>query len=310
MAYRLFGIAVLLFASTASAARIAVVVEGGDERAGEIGGALRAKLATGADQVVDGPAGAALEDGALAPLRAKLDVARVVVATVQRQGKDRFLVVVRAADESGIARRYGEATGATLVDAVVSTAASLPALPAPPTPAAAAPTATATASTTATTASAATATATAEEAPAPADVAPAPPPPSTSSSSAPPSHRRKHEYGLLIGGIVAFLVPWLATVGFAAHYLDYNPNAARLGFIPVAGPFLGRQKINDKDLHDGYDVGLTVDGAIQIVGTSVLVAGILYAAIGVPARSERAGTWRPLFAAGPGGAQLGAQVSW
>ncbi|MCU1278024.1 MAG: hypothetical protein JWM53_1570, partial [bacterium] len=115
-----------------------------------------------------------------------------------------------------------------------------------------------------------------------------------------------------IGGIVAFLVPWLATVGFAAHYLDYNPNAARVGFAPIVGPFLGKQKINDKDLNDGYAVGLTVDGVIQILGTSVLVAGILYAAIGVPARADRAAVlkWRPLFAAGPGGAQLGAQVSW
>lgn len=148
-------------------------------------------------------------------------------------------------------------------------------------------------------------------APPPAEVAPLPAPSHTPSSSA-PANRRKHEYGLLIGGLVAFFVPWLATVGFAAHYLDYNPNASRVGFAPIAGPFLARRKINDKDLSDGYDIGLTVDGAIQIVGASVLVAGILYAAIGVPERHQRAqrSTWRPLFAVGRGGAQLGAMVSW
>lgn len=300
--------ATLLLASTASAARVAVLVEGAGDRSPELATALRAHVVGPGDEAVDAAApDALLDDASLARLRDKLGATRVVIATVQRQGKDHFLVTVRAADAGGIARRFGDASGATLVDVVVAKAADLPPLATPPPPAAAAPATTpptdATASSDTTTGAAPAADA--EAAP------PAPKPPASDSPTG--SHRRKHEYGLLIGGIVAFLVPWLATVGFAAHYLDYNPNAARLGFAPIVGPFLAKRKINDKDLGDGYDVGLTVDGAIQIVGTSVLIAGILYAAIGVPARGDRtaaAPTWRPLLAAGPGGAQLGAQVSW
>jgi len=305
MGCRVVFAATLLFASTAWAARVAVVVEGAGERSAELATALRAKVVGPGDEAVDATADGLLDDAALSKLRDKCGATRVVVATVQRQGKDRYMVTLRAADEGGIARRYGEATGSTLVDVVVAKAADLPPLAAPAPAVAAAPAA----------APAPTADAAASAAPAAAEVAaaptPAPAPPASTTST---KQRRKHEYGLLIGGVVAFLVPWLATVGFAAHYLDYNPNAARLGFAPIVGPLLAKRKINDKDLGDGYDVGLTVDGAIQIVGTSVLIAGILYAAIGVPAKaSDRAAAqqrWRPLVAAGPGGAQLGAEVTW
>jgi hypothetical protein len=81
----------------------------------------------------------------------------------------------------------------------------------------------------------------------------------------------------------------------------------------MVGPLLAKQHINDKDLKDGYDVGLTVDGAVQIVAAAVLVAGIVYAAIGTPVRGERAEApprWRPLFAAGPSGGALGLEVTW
>jgi hypothetical protein len=307
MSCKLVAVATLLVASSASAARIAVVVESAGDRSGEVATALKARVVGTGDEAVEAPAAdVLLDDAALTQLRDKLGAARVVVATVQRQGKDRWLVSLRAADAGGIARRFGEATGATLVEVVVAKAGDLPPLapPAPPA-AAAAPAAGAPAAADTTPAAAATPTAAADSEAPPAAAPPASPTPSD-------SHRRKHEYGLLIGGIVAFLVPWLATVGFAAHYLDYNPNAARLGFAPLVGPLLAKQKINDKDLGDGYDVGLSVDGAIEIIGTTVLIAGILYAAIGVPAKSEHAALskWRPLVAAGPRGGQLGAEVSW
>ena len=311
MSYRVVALTLVLCASEAWAAKVAVVVEGGGERAGEIEKGLRGRVVGADDALVE--AGAHVDD--VAAWRDKLGVDRLVVATVQRQGKDRYLVTVRAVDASGVTRRFGEARGETLVEVAVRTAGELPPLPAPAPPANTATPATpgtpamgAAATTPATGAASQTPAATTET-PAAADAEPTPTKPPASES--PPSRRRKHEYGLLIGGVVAFVVPWLATVGFAAHYLDYNANASRVGFAPIAGPFLARRKISDKDLSDGYDVGLTVDGAIQIVGTSVLIAGILYAAIGVPAgKHDRAARWRPLFAGGPGGAQLGAQVTW
>lgn len=298
MAYRALA-TLLLLASTASAAKVSLVVEGAGDRAAEVAAALRKQLTTGGHELVEpGVVQPALDDAAAARLREKLDVARLVVATVQRQGKDRFLVTVRAVDAAGVQRRFGEGGSDTLVDAVLKAAADLPPLPAPkPAPVAAAPE---------TPPAPATATARSEEAPPPALVEP----PKSTGSSEPARHRRKHEYGLLIGGIVAFVVPWIATVGLAAHYTDYNNNAARLGYIPVAGPLLARREINDKDLKDGYDVGLTVDGAVQIIAASVLVAGILYCAIGVPRGASERASVRPLFGVARSGAQLGAEVTW
>lgn len=299
----LVGAAALLAASGASAARLAVLVDAPADRAPGLTSALRTRLAGAGNELVDaGAGGAALDDAALSALRGKLGVARVVAATVQQQGKDRYLVTVRAVDAGAVARRYGEATGDSLADVVVEVAGALPP------PVAAAP---ASAPSTATPAGE---TAAAGDAGAPVSdgVEPAPiATPHASSGDASP-RRRKHEYGLLIGGIVAFCVPWIATMGLAGNYLSYNPNAARLGFIPMVGPLLAKQKINDKDLKDGYDVGLTVDGAVQIVAASVLVAGILYAAIGVPAHGDRAELprWHPLVAVGPGGGSLGAEVTW
>jgi hypothetical protein len=295
MAYRFVAAAVLFVASTASAAKISVVVEGAGDRTGELAAALRKQLTAGGDELVDAGATATLlDDGAAAQLREKLDVARLMVATVQRQGKDRFLVTVRAADASGLQRRFGDASSDTLVDVVLKAAADLPPLPSP---AVAAPTVT-------TPAPAAAETPKTDEAPPPAQVEPA------KSSPSPSTKYRKHEYGMLIGGIVAFFVPWIATIGLAAHYTGYNANAARLGYIPVAGPYLARRKINDKDLNDGYDAGLTVDGVVQTIAASVLIAGILYCAIGVPTREAPRASVRPLFGLGRSGAQLGAEVRW
>lgn len=316
---------VVSLASTASAARLAALVDAPAAQADALGAAVKKQLAAGGATLVDAAApDRALDDGALTALRHTLDVARVVAVRVQRQGKRQFLVEVRAADGDGVAHRFAAADADTLVDTVVKTVAALP----PPAVTATLASAGATPATAATTPAAATSapsTTTPSTTPAttpPADASPpdaAPPPaaaepaplPAPASSATPPPAHRKREYGLLIGGIVAFFVPWIATMGLAGNYLSYNPNAARLGFIPIAGPFLARREINDKDLKDGYDVGLTVDGAVQIVGASLLVAGILYAAIGVPARESRAAArWRPLVAAGPGVAALGAEVRW
>jgi hypothetical protein len=93
--------------------------------------------------------------------------------------------------------------------------------------------------------------------------------------------------------------------------MDYNPNAARLGFAPVLGPFLARTHINDKDLRDGYDVGLNVDGAIQILAFSVLVAGVLYAAIGIPEKPKKTqASFTPRIGVGLHNASVGAAVNW
>src|SRR5438874_12800745 len=92
MGYRVVALAMLCFASEAWAAKVAVVVEGGGERAGEIEKALRGRVVGTEDALVE--AGAAVGDAAA--WREKLGVDRLVVATVQRQGKDRYLVSVRA----------------------------------------------------------------------------------------------------------------------------------------------------------------------------------------------------------------------
>jgi hypothetical protein len=298
------GAALLLWAPAATAARLAVVVDAPAARADEITTAVRTRVGAGGNELVDAGAGGALDDAALAALRGKLEVARVVAASVQQQGKDHYLITVRAADATGITRRFGEASGDGLGDAVAKVAAELPPLltptPAPPpTPTPAAATADAPATTEATT-------------PASGSAEPQalPAPHASGDASSPP--KRKREYGLLVGGIVAFFVPWIATMGLAGNYLAYNANAARLGFVPMVGPLLAKQHINDKDLKDGYDVGLTVDGAVQIIAAGVLVAGILYAAIGMPAHGEHAELprWHPLFAAGRSGGALGAEVTW
>jgi hypothetical protein len=302
----LVGAALLLWAPAATAARLAVVVDAPAARSDDITTAVRTRVGAGGNELVDARAGGALDDAALAALRGKLDVARVVAASVQQQGKDHYLITVRAADAAGITRRFGEASGDGLADAVAKVAAELPPL-ATPTPA---PTPTPTPTPAAATADApATAEAT-TPASGSAEPQALPAPHASGDASSPP--KRKREYGLLVGGIVAFFVPWIATMGLAGNYLSYNPNAARLGFVPMVGPLLAKQHINDKDLKNGYDVGLTVDGAVQIIAAGVLVAGILYAAIGMPARGEHAELprWRPLFAAGPGGGALGAEVTW
>jgi hypothetical protein len=333
MAYRLIALS-LLCASTASAAKLSAVVEGGSLKArAEIASALRNNLGTGGNEyVVPGTVAPPFDDAGLANLRRQLEVARLICVTIRRPTKkSRYDVTVRAVDDSGVTTRAGTSSRAKLVSTTLALIGELPPMPAPavevapppppppptpppkptppvvvvpPPPPTPAPSPK----------PPVVVTPPAEPAPPAAEVTPAPAP-TPLSSSTPPPKKRKHEYGLLIGGLVAFLVPWLATVGLAANYLDYNPNAARLGFIPVAGPLLARQKISDKDLKDGYDVGLAVDGAIQIVGATVLVAGILYAAIGVPARPrEHAAAEpvrvRPLFAAGASSAQLGAEVTW
>jgi len=144
-------------------------------------------------------------------------------------------------------------------------------------------------------------------------VAPPPPAPPPPPPEAPVMYKKKHPVGLLVGGLVAFLLPYIATVAVAATFEDYNKNAARLGYIPVAGPLLARQHINDKDLRDGYDGGLIADGVVQIITANILVAGIIYCAVGekqMVLDKKKASTWRPLVNAGPSGANMGMEVRW
>jgi hypothetical protein len=91
----------------------------------------------------------------------------------------------------------------------------------------------------------------------------------------------------LVGGAVAFLVPYLATVGLAAHYQSYNANAARAGYVPVGGPFMAMNELSDHDLNSGWNVGLKAIGAVQIVAVNVLAAGIIYCAVGEKEKVKR-----------------------
>ena len=284
----------------------ALVVLGADDARVAIERAVSESF-TPAPQVVDDsklPASGVLDDAAAVALRQKLDVARLLVVVVRQQGR-RFIVSARTVDAGGVTRRFGEAGESDLPFVAARVVGELPA---PPKPNPAAPP---------------TKVVEVSSKPVEADPKPAPAaapvdlvPDEKPAPAAAPVHdvlyRRRHPYGLLVGGVVAFFAPYFATVGVAASNQSYNPNASRLGYIPLVGPFLGRSAINDKDLHDGYDAGLLSDGIVQVLALNVLIAGIIYCAVGEKVRHERASlpSLRPLFTAAPGAAQLGAQVSW
>ena len=305
MTYRLILVAGLVSGITSAHAetkRIALVVEGGGDRQAELELAVAKSLLKGfllvEDEVLKKslPTGAAaLDDDAIAKLRKDLGAVRVVVVNVKRQGADRFSLTVRGADDNGIPWRFGDATTATLVEVAVKLVEDLPPVAEPPPPA--------------------------KLEPPPAAAAPAveKAEPAISPETYHTLYRRKHPYGLLIGGAVAFLLPYFATVGLAANYQGYNPNAANVGYAPIAGPFLARQRMNDKDLKDGYDAGLIVDGVVQVVAFNLLLAGIVYCAVGEKTAHEVRRfaadrpsnlSWTPLLSAGSQGAQVGARVQW
>jgi hypothetical protein len=295
MAYRWLGSLLLLLwcgpvRADAAAPKVALVVDGGGEHRDELKAALAKALAAEPATTAQRPS----ETAALQTLRASLDAARVVVVLIEQQGRDRYTVAIHSADESGVAHRYGDASGDGLVKKALELAAALPPLPAPPPPA---PT------------------------PAPTPVATesandSEKPPITGAVEPPKQHptetiyKRHHPWAMLVGGAVSFFLPYFVTVGFAANYASYNANAARVGYIPVAGPFLARQRINDKDLKDGYDPGLLADGIVQTLTFNLLIAGIIYCAVGEKRAETRYGRIQPMFSLSAQEARMGALVTW
>jgi len=299
MAYRwwsslLFLLCTALWAVPASAGpKIALVVDGGGERRDE----LAAALAKALDATPATTPARPTDNVGLQALRTSLEAGRLVLVRIEQQGRDRFTLTVLAVDESGVTRRFGDATSDRLVSATLDLVKELPPVPTPPAPA-----------------------------PPPVAAAPTAPPETTPPATGaveeekPKTHaperiyKRFHPYEMLIAGAVTFFLPYFATVGVAANYEKYNANAARQGYIPIAGPFLARARINDKDLRDGYDPGLMTDGIVQVLTFNLLIAGIVYCAVGekreVKEQTEKHALVRPVFSVGPGQAHLGAAVTW
>ena len=120
--------------------------------------------------------------------------------------------------------------------------------------------------------------------------------------------RRKHPYGLLLGGVISFLLPYLTIVGVGAHYADYNPNASRVGYIPLAGPFLARGRMSDKDLNDGFSGGLIADGVLQAATAALIVAGAIWCGVGERRHTPERASLRPLLGISAHQASLGLSV--
>jgi hypothetical protein len=292
MAYRVVAVVLLLGvtarAEPKQAPVVALVIEGANEErvqlAQALGKALDVKSQTSDVQV---------DDTRAQGLRVQLGADRVVVVTLSRQGKSRWHVKVRAVDDSGVTHRFGDALGISLTEDVLKVIEQLPALPQPPPPAKA------------------------PEPPPPAPAAKEEPPPEKDEKPAPVAadkprvYKKRHPYAMLVAGLVAFAVPYFATVGLAAHYQPYNANAARGGYVPLVGPFLGRNALSDKDLNDGFDPGLIAMGVVQILTFNVLVAGIIWCAVGEKheVKKEHARVL-PLFGVDGRSASLGARVTW
>jgi hypothetical protein len=275
MAYRLLcGLLAVLWAAPSRAAphRIALIVDGGGDRHDELCAALSKAL----DAQLATTAARPTDETGLQALRTSLEAARLVIVRAEARGSDRFTLTVDAIDAAGVSHRSGDGTADGLIAAAQELVAELPrnlSPEPPPTGAVAEP------------------------------KAPAPPIQQV--------YRRRHPYGLLIAGAVTFLLPYFTTVGFAVNYESYNANAARVGYIPLAGPFLARQRMNDKDLKDGYDPGLLVDGIVQTLTFNLLIAGIIYCAVGEKrVEYERRAHVEPLLGVGHGEARVGAVVSW
>ena len=304
MAYRslsLLGALVVAGPAVAAPAapKVALIVDGGGDHHDELQSALSKSL--GAE--VATPATAPSDDAGLKALRLELKATRVVILRVVEQGRGSFTLEARAADSDGVAHRFSDASAGDLLARSQALIAQLPPIPVeeakPPPVAETKPPV--------------------EEAKPPEAAAP-PPAAAVEPTATPPRKQhprwvKRHPYDLLIAGAVTFLLPYFTTVGFAVAYQGYNPNAGSAGYIPLAGPFLARQRINDKDLRDGYDPGLLVDGIVQVLTFNVLIAGIIYCAVGEKRLDYRDGRGdrvqvQPLLGAGRGRASVGAMVTW
>jgi hypothetical protein len=315
--------------------RVAVIVEGPKRKAGEIDLALRNALASQAtviDQDViaenrpktKGP----LRDVAAQRLRRVIGAQRLLVVGFKKRAPnaDQYRVTVRSVEQSGVIQKRGYTTGDSLPEYATILMGQLPPLEAPPPPPPPAPAAPEPVPSPAPVETRVITITQVQEPPpqspspepqvvavAPPPVAVTPPPPAPPPAPPPVQYKRKHPVGLLVGGLVAFLLPYIATVGLAATFDSYNHNAAWRGYIPGAGPLLARQHINDKDLRDGYDGGLIADGVVQIITLNLLAAGIIYCAVGEKEAvndNKRTARWQPLINVGPQGARLGAEVRW
>lgn len=293
----LAGVALVPLPARAELPRVAVIVEGAarEQDAALVELAVTRALGEKALLVDDAklraqraPGPNLTTDEAARELRLALDAQRVVLVHLKRQGKDLYLVTVQAVDASGVHKRFGNAPATGLASTAVRLVEELPALPeskaVPPGPVPPGPV---------------TPGAAVLPGPVPLPAASEPAKPETGEigleapnrSTMPVPHtpyKRRHPYGMLVGGAVSFLFLYFATVGVAANYDSYNPNASRMGYIPLAGPFLARERLNDKDQRDGGDPGLLVDGVLQVVSFGLLAGGIVWCAVGekVPVRRD------------------------
>ena len=295
MAYRWLGsLLVLLWSAPVHAQvtpKVALVVDGGGEHRDELKSALAKALGAEPATTAQRPS----DTAGLQGLRATLDVARVVVVLIEQQGHDRYPVAIHSADEAGVAHRFGDASGDGLVKKALELATALPPLP-PPRPIA-----------NANVNANANESANDNEKP---PITGAVETPKQTSHPTETIYKRRHPWAMLVGGVVSFFVPYFVTVGFAASYASYNANAARVGYIPVAGPFLARQRINDTALKDGSDPGLLVDGIVQTLTFNLLIAGIIYCAVGEKRAETRYGRIQPMFSLSAQEARMGALVTW
>jgi hypothetical protein len=332
--WKVFAVAVLgLLATSAALAeppRVAVVVQGPKRFVGDVELALRSALSSQATLIEKGEVSenmpkskGPLKDVNAQRLRRVLNAARVVVVTLKKR-KSEYQVLVKAVEPSGITQKKGYSDSDSLGERAVSLMNELPPLPQPPAPPPPPPPPEPAPSPAPET-KVVTITQVQEPPPPPAPspeppppppvavAPPPPPPPPPPAPEPPPRYKRHHPVGLLVGGLVAFLLPYIATVAVAATFDDYNHNAAWRGYIPAAGPLLARQHINDKDLKDGYDGGLIADGVVQIITANILVAGIIYCAVGekeLVIDKKKASTWRPLVNVTQQSGSLGAEVRW
>jgi len=285
-------------AADAPRQKVGLLIDGGGEHREQLTQQIIAKLKSPLDAEVVPPTTAPADEPGQKALRASLGVARLVIVKIEQQGKDRFgkdkfTVAIHAVDENGVHHRYTDAGPNTLVPAAVELFAKLPPMPAPPAPPPPEP----------------------AKAPEPKKAEP-PPVAAPAPQAQPPLvdhfYRRKHPYSVLLGGAIPFLVMYFVTVGLAANYQPYNHNAAMVGYIPLAGPFLAVKRINDKDLGDGYRPGLLTDGAVQVLTFNLLLAGVIYCAVGEKRKEVHihGKAIQPLISVGPEGARLGASLKW
>lgn len=107
-------------------------------------------------------------------------------------------------------------------------------------------------------------------------------------------------YGLAAGSAAMYSVLVWPIASAIEHDTSYSPTMGWL-FLPLAGPFLAAQTDLLKD-QPGWRTAMYVDGAAQLVGAGLLIAGFLAKVPEPPVESgERASTQAaPVFMVGPG----------